>query len=66
MGTQKRRPKEGRVNVPLGGNFDKLSTQASRLGLTKTELARVLIVDGLRDLAAGRITYRKPGLEVAQ
>ena len=52
--------------MAIGPHFKTLQEQAEKCELTKTELARVLIVDGLRDLVAGKIAYRRPGLEDAQ
>ena len=57
--------KEGKVNIALGPHLETLREEAAKRELTRTELGRLLIVDGLRDLIAGRITYRKPGLEAS-
>lgn len=56
--------KDRRVNVPLGGAADLLFEQAQVAGTTRTNLARLLIIDGLHLLKAGKISVRMPGLEV--
>lgn len=42
--------KEGRVNVPLGVREQSLAKQANKIGTTKTNLARILLIDGLTRL----------------
>lgn len=57
--------KEGRVNVPLGGNLKHLGAEATRAGTTKTNLARILILDGISRLQAGESRIKPPSIEVA-
>lgn len=51
-----------RVNVPLGKHFRTLSDLATRQERTKTSLARILIVDGLKRLSSGEWVI-KEGLD---
>ena len=51
-----------RVNVPLGKHYKTLDEQAAKFERTKTSIARILIVDGLRRLSTGEWTIRE-GIE---
>ena len=62
----KKANREGRVNVALGKREKELESQATLAGVTKTSLARILIIDGLEKLASGTAIVRGPSLEVAQ
>lgn len=59
-------PKEGRVNVPLGEKKKALKTIAKKEGTTETNLARVLILDGLDRIQSGELKFRGPSLEPAK
>lgn len=52
--------KEGRVNVPLGGHQKTLESMANQFGLSKTRLARTILIDGLEKLKSGVVTLRGP------
>jgi len=49
--------KEGKVNIALGDKETCLEMQAKINGTTKTALARVLILEGLRRLETGAMRY---------
>jgi hypothetical protein len=63
---QRKRPRlkaaDLRVNVPLGKHFQTLTEQAAKFERTKTSVARILILDGLRRLSTGEWTI-KEGVE---
>lgn len=60
-----RTAKEGRVNVPLGIRKGDLREIAAGEGTTESNLARVLILDGLDRIKSGEIRFRGPSLEIA-
>jgi len=69
MGNAKRTrqiAKEGRVNVAIGSSLALLAQHANKYAMTKTELARILILDGLDKLESGALKVRGPGLEGAR
>lgn len=55
--------KEGRINVPLGDRDKGLAKQAEKAGTTKTNLARILLLDGLGRLESGEFTVTSPGIK---
>ncbi len=55
-----RHNKEGRVNVPLGIHQKALESMAIQYGLSKTRLARTILVDGLEKLLSGAVTIKGP------
>ena len=57
--------KEGRVNVPLGGKFKSLTFEATKAGTTKTNLARILILDGISRLQTGEFRIKPQSVEPA-
>ena len=61
--TETRTAKEGRVNVPLGDSKNDLKALAEREGTTESNLARVLILDGIQRINAGEMKFRGPSLE---
>lgn len=60
--TRKRPAADLRVNVPLGKHFRTLSELACQQERTKTALARLLIVDGIKRLTSGEWVI-KEGLD---
>ena len=54
--------KEGRVNVPLGDRKKGLTKQALKAGTTETNLARILLLDGLGRLESGEFTVTVPAI----
>lgn len=54
---------EGRVNVPLGKAKIDLRTLAKSECTTESNLARVLILDGLERLKSGEIKFRGPSIQ---
>lgn len=60
-----RTTKEGKVNVALGDKETSLEMQANINGTTKTALARVLILEGLRRLETGSMRYLPATVEPA-
>ena len=60
-----RTTKEGKVNVALGDKETSLEMQANINGTTKTALARVLILEGLRRLETGAMRYLPATVEPA-
>jgi hypothetical protein len=63
--SETRTAKEGRVNVPLGSNKKALASFAKKEGTSESNLARVLIVDGLARLKSGEIRFSGPTIEPA-
>ncbi len=61
--TKTKTTREGRVNVPLGRHELNLGRQAVRAGTTKTNLARILILDGLERLETGAMVVKPASLE---
>lgn len=57
-----RTAKEGRVNVPLGKAKSDLKSLAGKSGTSESNLARVLILDGLARLKSGEIKFSGPSL----
>jgi hypothetical protein len=53
---------EGRVNVPLGKGKQELEALARKHGTTTSNLARVLIRDGIAKLASGEIQFCGPSV----
>ena len=58
-----RTAKEGRVNVPLGSHKKTLANLAKKEGTSESNLARVLILDGLSRLKSGEIRFSGPTIE---
>jgi hypothetical protein len=54
--------KEARVNIPIGNKNQALVRQAKLLSLTKTRLARILLLDSLTKLEAGEIVINGPAV----
>ncbi len=52
--------KEGRVNVPLGKHQKTLDAMAIQFGLSKTRLARTILIDGLDKLCSGAAVIKGP------
>lgn len=50
--------KEQRVNVPIGSKKSTLRAEAKKAGTTETNLARLLILDGISRLASGEFVIR--------
>jgi hypothetical protein len=63
--TETRTAKEGRVNVPLGSNKKILAALAKKEGTSESNLARVLIADGLARLKSGEIRFSGPAITSA-
>lgn len=61
----RKRPPEGRVNIPLGHHEATLAEQAAKAETSKTALARILVLDGLKRLVSGECVLKEPGLEVS-
>lgn len=62
MAAKKRNP-EGRVNVALGADEQRLASAATQAGVTKYMLARILILNGLEMLTQGKWKVRQLGVE---
>jgi len=58
-----RKNSEGRVNVPVGTKKAALKREAAKIGTTETNLARILIMDGLARLISGEFVVKGPTLE---
>lgn len=63
MPRTKPRNAEGRVNAPLGKAKTDLDKLAKKEGTTSTNLARVLILDGMQRIASGELRFRGPSIE---
>ncbi len=63
--SETRTAKEGRVNVPLGVKKKELASTAKKQGTSESNLARVLILDGLSRLKSGELVFKGPSLEPA-
>ena len=61
-----RTTKEGRVNVALGNKEASLAQQADIAGTTKTNLARILILDALERLESGELRFQPATVESVQ
>jgi len=57
-----RTAKEGRVNVPLGKSKSELKSAAKKNGTSESNLARVLILDGLDRMKSGEIKFSGPSI----
>lgn len=55
--------KEGRVNIALGESKKSLRAIAKKEGTTESNLARVLILDGIARLKSGELKFRGPSIE---
>lgn len=55
--------KEGRVNIALRESKKSLRAIAKKEGTTESNLARVLILDGLARLKSGELKFRGPSIE---
>lgn len=64
--TATRTAKEGRVNVPLGDAKTELKAIATKEGTTESNLARVLIIDGIQRIQSGEMKFKGPSLEPAK
>lgn len=62
--TETRTAKEGRVNVPLGESKNELKAIATKEGTTESNLARVLILDGIQRIQSGEMKFRGPSVEL--
>lgn len=49
---------ENRVNVPIGAHKKTLRAEAKKAGTSETNLARLLILDGIARLVSGEFTIR--------
>jgi len=58
-----RKNSEGRVNVPVGNKKAALKREATKIGTTETNLARILILDGLTRLISGEFIVKGPSVE---
>ncbi len=56
---------EGRVNVPIGPAKSELGKLARDNGTTESNLARVLLLDGIERLKSGEAKFSGPKLEPA-
>jgi hypothetical protein len=50
------------VNVPLGGSKQKIRNLAKESSTTVSNLARVLILDGIERLESGEFKFRGPSI----
>lgn len=51
------------MNAPLGKAKTDLDKLAKKEGTTSTNLARVLILDGMQRIASGELRFRGPSIE---
>ena len=54
---------EGRVNIPLGKAKQELTALAVKNSTTESNLARVLLIDGIERLKSGVAQFSGPKLE---
>lgn len=59
----KKKPSEGRVNVPLGSRKKELAKHAKTAGTNETALARTLILYCLDRMAKGDLKFSGPSIE---
>ena len=62
MSNKTRTNKEGRVNIPLGRHKARLRAIAKGAGTTETNVARVLILEGLAAIESGTAKFTGPTL----
>ena len=53
----------GNLNIPLGDHIKVVQREAGRIGVSKTELGRLLIVHGTELLTAGRLVFSPSALK---
>ena len=54
---------EGRVNVPLGAAKIKLRKLAKESNTNESNLARVLIIDGIERMQSGEVKFQGPSIK---
>jgi hypothetical protein len=64
--SQKTQAHQGKVNIALGEKESALSQQANIAGTSKTNLARILILDGISRLETGDFRVKPPSIEPAK
>lgn len=53
---------KGNLNVPLGPGIGRVEKQAEKVGVTKTELGRMMIMHCTRKMEAGELSFEPPSL----